>query len=179
MNEVQWVRLLGQRRDQLKLTMYPEWPYIRWPYNRDRERKLTLYPESDPPNMYPHSYSNLFTGWPNPTKVFDHQRVIPDIWSICFHDPGYMVIGYMVIPHTWSILAGPDVDLITGTHCTWVYWWTLCSDNDKYSDVSDVQKNCLRDWSLSPMARYARDQPLLDSRRINDCDRYKRADNAA
>ena len=43
---------------------------------------------------------------------------IPDIWSICLHDPGYMVIGYMVIPDTWSILAGPDTDDVSGTHCS-------------------------------------------------------------
>ena len=42
---------------------------------------------------------------------------IPDLWSICFHDPGYMVIGYMVIPDTWSILAGPNADQVSGTHC--------------------------------------------------------------
>ena len=32
---------------------------------------------------------------------------IPVIWSI----------GYMVIPDTWSILAGPEADLVSGTHC--------------------------------------------------------------
>ena len=26
--------------------------------------------------------------------------------------------GYMVIPDTWSILAGPDADQVSGTHCT-------------------------------------------------------------
>ena len=26
--------------------------------------------------------------------------------------------GYMVIPDTWSILAGPDADDLTGTHCS-------------------------------------------------------------
>ena len=25
--------------------------------------------------------------------------------------------GYMVIPDIWSILAGPDVDHVSGTHC--------------------------------------------------------------
>ena len=25
----------------------------------------------------------------------------------------------MVIPDTWSILAGPDADDLTGTHCIW------------------------------------------------------------
>ena len=43
---------------------------------------------------------------------------IPDIWSIFIHDFGYMVIGYMVISDTWSILAGPEADLVSGTHCT-------------------------------------------------------------
>ena len=33
---------------------------------------------------------------------------IPVIWSI----------GYMVIPDTWSILAGPEADLVSGIHCT-------------------------------------------------------------
>ena len=32
---------------------------------------------------------------------------IPVIWSI----------GYMVIPDAWSILAGPEADLVSGTHC--------------------------------------------------------------
>ena len=29
-----------------------------------------------------------------------------------------MVIGYMVISDTWSILAGPDVDDVSGAQCT-------------------------------------------------------------
>ena len=34
-----------------------------------------------------------------------------------FQDFGYMVFGYRVISDIWSILAGPDVDHISGTQC--------------------------------------------------------------
>ena len=53
---------------------------------------------------------------------------IPHIWSICFHDPGYIVIGYMVIPDTWSILAGPDVDDVSGTQCNPVHLYLDAAD---------------------------------------------------
>ena len=46
---------------------------------------------------------------------------IPDIWSISSAIPVIWSIGYMVIPDTWSILAGPDADQVSGTHCISIY----------------------------------------------------------
>ena len=46
---------------------------------------------------------------------------IPVIWSI----------GYMVIPDTWSILAGPEADLVSGAHC-------ICNCTDYEIEVLEL-----------------------------------------
>ena len=51
--------------------MYPKWPYIRWPYNRNRGSKLTICPESDSPNTIPIHLCHWWTSFIEALLVFN------------------------------------------------------------------------------------------------------------
>ena len=46
------------------------------------------------------------------------QAKFEDLVPTSLGSAAFCILGYMVISDIWSILAGPDVDLITGTNCT-------------------------------------------------------------